>query len=377
MKCQKCGTDLKEGAIFCDLCGNKVLVVQDYDDSAENISEKLIREEALRQREQERLKQLEEKNKARKKNAVIFGIVGAVAVVAIIFVISIVITNKKNNSSFEFQYAAAEDNLRNGIYDKAYDAIERALAIEPENERALILLSNICLKLNDEEGAIDALLSCISLNPKSFEAYTSIIKLYSKRGDFEAIKALSDNVEDDTIILLFRDYLPEVPEFGTEAGSYDDEFRLEIFTDNNSVVYYTIDGSDPKESGMLYSEPIDIPVGTTLVRAVATNEYGIYSDEVQAKYTIELKVPDKPIVSLPSGTYSELMQVSIFIPEGCKAYYTWDGTTPNASSILYEGPFDILEGNNILSVIIINGKNQSSDVARFNYIYYPTDNDDN
>ena len=377
MKCQKCGTDLKEGAIFCDLCGNKVLVVQDYDDSAENISEKLIREEALRQREQERLKQLEEKNKARKKNAVIFGIVGAVAVVAIIFVISIVITNKKNNSSFEFQYAAAEDNLRNGIYDKAYDAIERALAIEPENERALILLSNICLKLNDEEGAIDALLSCISLNPKSFEAYTSIIKLYSKRGDFEAIKALADNVEDDTIILLFRDYLPEVPEFGTEAGSYDDEFRLEIFTDNNSVVYYTIDGSDPKESGMLYSEPIDIPVGTTLVRAVATNEYGIYSDEVQAKYTIELKVPDKPIVSLPSGTYSELMQVSIFIPEGCKAYYTWDGTTPNASSILYEGPFDILEGNNILSVIIINGKNQSSDVARFNYIYYPTDNDDN
>ncbi len=377
MKCQKCGTDLKEGAIFCDHCGNKVLVVQDYDDSAENISEKLIREEALRQREQERLKQLEEKNKAKKKNAVIFGIIGAVAVVAIIFVISMVVTNKKNSRSFEFQYASAEDNMRLGLYDKAYDAVEKALAIEPENERALFLLSNICLKLNDDDGAIDALLSCISLNPTSFEAYTSIIKIYSKRGDFGAIKALADNVEDDTIILLFRDYLPETPEFGTEEGTYDDEFQLEIFTDNNSVIYYTIDGSDPKETGMLYSEPIDIPVGTILIRAIATNEYGIYSDEITAKYTVELKVPDKPIVSLPSGTYSELMQVSIFIPEGCKAYYTWDGTTPNASSILYEGPFDILEGNNILSVIIINGKNQSSDVARFNYIYYPADDDDN
>ena len=376
MKCQKCGAELKEGAVFCDQCGNKVLVVQDYDDSAENISEKLIKEEALRQQEQERLKALEEKNKTRKKNYVIFGIVGAVAVVAIIFVISMVITNKKNNSSFEFQYAAAEDNMRNGLYDKAHDAIEKALAIEPENERALLLLSNICLKLNDEEGAIDALLSCISINPTSFEAYTSIIKLYSKSGDFEAIKALADNVTDDTIILLFRDYLPELPEFGTEEGDYDEEFQLEIFTDNNSVIYYTIDGSDPKESGILYSEPIDILVGTTVVRAVATNEYGIYSDEIKAKYTVELKVPDKPIVSLPSGTYGELMQVSIFVPEGCKAYYTWDGTTPNASSILYEGPFDILEGNNILSVIIINGKGQSSDVARFNYIYYPAGDDD-
>ncbi|MCR5373954.1 MAG: chitobiase/beta-hexosaminidase C-terminal domain-containing protein, partial [Lachnospiraceae bacterium] len=306
MKCQKCGTDLKEGAIFCDHCGNKVLVVQDYDDSAENISEKLIREEALRQREQERLKQLEEKNKAKKKNAVIFGIIGAVAVVAIIFVISMVVTNKKNSRSFEFQYAAAEDNMRLGLYDKAYDAVEKALAIEPENERALLLLSNICLKLNDDDGAIDALLSCISLNPTSFEAYTSIIKIYSERGDFEAIKALADNVEDDTIILLFRDYLPETPEFGTEEGTYDDEFQLEIFTDNNSVIYYTIDGSDPKETGMLYSEPIDIPVGTILIRAIATNEYGIYSDEITAKYTVELKVPDKPIVSLPSGTYSEL-----------------------------------------------------------------------
>ena len=376
MNCQKCGSELKQGAIFCENCGNKILEVQDYNESAENISERLIKEEVLRHQESERLKQEEERKKAKTKNAIIFGIIGAVALVAIILVITVVVNNNRNNKSFEYQYTAAKDYYKNGLTEKAYDSIEKALRIDPESEQALLLLSNICTKMNDEEGAIDALLSCISYHPNSFEAYTAIIKLYTNRGDFEAIKALADNVNDDTIILLFRDYLPELPEFGKDEGTYDDEFQLEIFTDNNSVIYYTIDGSDPKTSGLLYSEPIDIPVGTITVRAIATNEYGIYSDEVKAKYTVELKVPDKPIVSLPSGTYSELMQVSIFVPEGCKAYYTWDGSTPNASSILYEGPFDILEGNNILSVIIINDKNISSDVARFNYIYYPTTEDD-
>ena len=376
MKCQKCGAELKERAIFCDQCGNKILEVQDYNESAETISEKLIREEATRIRESERLRQEEEKKKARTKNYIIFGIVGVVALVAIIFTISVVITNKKNDRSFDYQFAAAKDYYKNGLTEQAYNAVDKALSINPEDEQALLLLSNICIKMNDEDGAIDALLTCISYKPDSFEAYTALIKLYSKRGDFDAIKALADNVEDDTIILLFRDYLPTLPEFSIEEGTYDDEFQLEIFTDNNSVIYYTIDGSNPKDSGILFTEPIDIPVGTTMIRAIATNEFGIYSEEVKAKYTVELKRPDKPVVSLPSGTYEELMQVSIFVPEGCKAYYTWDGTMPNASSILYEGPFDILEGNNVLSVIIINDKDQSSDVARFNYIYYPKSDDE-
>lgn len=376
MKCPKCGAELNTGAIFCDQCGNKILEVQDYNESEENISEKLIREAALKQKEAEAVRQEELKKKNRKKNVIIYSLVGVVALVAIIFTISVVISNKKNNNSFDFQFNAAKDYYKNGLADKAYDAIENALRIEPKDEQALLLLSNICLKLNDEDGAIDALLSCISYNPESFEAYTALIKLYDNKGDFEAIKALSENVNDDTIILLFREYLPEAPKFGTEEGEYDDEFQLEIFTDNNSVIYFTLDGSDPVENGVLYSEPIEIKAGTTVIRAVAANEYGIYSEEITGKFTVEFKVPDKPVVSLPSGTYSELMQVSIFVPEGCKAYYTWDGSTPNASSILYTGPFDILEGNNILSVIIINDKNQSSDVARFNYIYYPTNDDE-
>ena len=53
MKCPKCGAELNTGAIFCDQCGNKILEVQDYNESEENISEKLIREAALKQKEAE------------------------------------------------------------------------------------------------------------------------------------------------------------------------------------------------------------------------------------------------------------------------------------------------------------------------------------
>ena len=189
-----------------------------------------------------------------------------IALFLILCLTMITLTGCASGFDGKWDCVEAEVDTYGGALSGAYDAIENALRIEPKDEQALLLLSNICLKLNNEDGAIDALLSCISYNPESFEAYTALIKLYDNKGDFEAIKALSDNVNDDTIILLFREYLPEAPEFGTEEGEYDDEFQLEIFTDNNSVVYFTLDGSDPtKESTLTNSNWYRKPTTTRRV----------------------------------------------------------------------------------------------------------------
>ncbi len=65
---------------------------------------------------------------------------------------------------------------------------------------------------------------------------------------------------------------------------------------------------------------------------------------------------------------------SVVSKDGCSAYYTWDGSTPTAASHLYTQPIKVPEGNNILSVVIIDHTTKlSSDVYRGNFIYYSQD----
>jgi hypothetical protein len=54
------------------------------------------------------------------------------------------------------------------------------------------------------------------------------------------------------------------------------------------------------------------------------------------------------------------------LEEGCKAYYTVDGTTPTANSIIYDDGIDLTAGSYVLSVVIINKSNLSSPITRKN-----------
>ena len=57
-------------------------------------------------------------------------------------------------------------------------------------------------------------------------------------------------------------------------------------------------------------------------------------------------------------------------PDGI-IYYTWDGSDPNISSARYSGALTIPEGDNILSVIVVNKHGISSDVVRCSYSFLP------
>lgn len=58
--------------------------------------------------------------------------------------------------------------------------------------------------------------------------------------------------------------------------------------------------------------------------------------------------------------------------DGCSIYYTWDGTDPTTASARYTEPFEVPEGNNVLSVLVVDKKTGlDSGVYRANFIYYP------
>ena len=64
-------------------------------------------------------------------------------------------------------------------------------------------------------------------------------------------------------------------------------------------------------------------------------------------------------------------EIYVKVPTGCKVYYTWDGTEPTVNSQQYTQPLTMPEGNNILSLVLVNQYGKSSNVLRCNYIYIP------
>ncbi|MBQ5474958.1 MAG: chitobiase/beta-hexosaminidase C-terminal domain-containing protein [Lachnospiraceae bacterium] len=161
------------------------------------------------------------------------------------------------------------------------------------------------------------------------------------------------------------------PSFSYEAGDYDKDFLLQLTVNGDYQIFYTINNKNPITSGKLYNKPIQISEGTTVVKAVAQNDAGEYSDVVIATYNVTYKQLALPVVTPTDGIYNEKVMISIQVPEGCRAYYTWDGTKPSVNGIEYTEPFPIIEGSSVLSVEIVDEDGNISPTYHGNYVYQP------
>lgn len=129
------------------------------------------------------------------------------------------------------------------------------------------------------------------------------------------------------------------PTFSPDATiTYNTPQSVELScTTSGATIYYTTDGSDPKESNTVsnYSNSISISK-TTTIKAYA-EKGGVQSDVVEATYTLKVANPyinsdNAPTVSLHcSGTPKATI------------YYTTDGTDPSTSDtrIEYNAPFTL------------------------------------
>jgi hypothetical protein len=99
---------------------------------------------------------------------------------------------------------------------------------------------------------------------------------------------------------------------------------------------------------------------------VVKNDSQELEPEINVYYTIyKLKVTPS------SGTYHTQTYITMTANEGEHIYYTWDGTVPTSDSAEYVEPIAIPEGNQILSVIVVNEHGMSSNVLKMNYQYLP------
>lgn len=163
--------------------------------------------------------------------------------------------------------------------------------------------------------------------------------------------------------------LPAKPEFGIQPGTYSYSPQLTIShrEKNNGEIYYTTDGTTPDERSTLYSSPIFVGEGTTVVRAVFVRNDGLQSEEVSGTYRIEFQYPDEPVFSMPAGRYDGVFSVTITAEEGCRIYYTTNGEEPGYQSRLYRGPVFIPEGLTVLQAVSVDGEGGMSGIVEAVY----------
>ncbi len=399
MKCANCGAEIKVGCIYCSVCGKEAQIVSDYnlleDDFLRNMlkeREEKIRGEAagktsaketkeeghsVKARTQEapnnRRGQEESKNgrqKHRIKKRIIFAVSSIILLVVLIVAIVLMVGHSRENS-YDYQLEQAKLCLEDKNYRAAEEFAVRALQLEKDSLETKLLLADIYV-LRGEAGKAITLLNEVCDKYKDHqEAYQKLIDLYAEKKDYENIRELSEKTDDEDVLELFVEYFPRQPEFDRESGVYTEEFSVGISGGEGDRIYYTLDGSEPRQ-GKEYQGPILIEPGANIqIRAIARNEYELYSDEVKGEFQVELQKPEKPGVSPCGGSFYETQDITVTMPEGCKVYYTWDGTTPNTSSSQYTKPLTMPEGNNILSLIVVNEHGMSSDVKKCNYIYMP------
>ena len=390
MNCFNCGAKISLEDKNCPMCGSSLQMVPDYsiyDDDDINVlmegakktepvstpkpaqtpkelspAEKKRNEERIRARkEKERQKALALEKKKQKQMIITILVIAFICIVLFVAAFAIKNSIERNNaSSYDYQIKMAEAALNDGDIVLAEDYYLKALALEEYDLDVRFILSDLYLKSSRTEDAVKLLKEIILIDKTNYAAYKQLFQIYNDAGNVDAIMQLKEGVTDSRILALFVNYEVEKPLIHLTPGNYANNASVMITAKLDCEIYYTTDGSDPIKNGVLYTQPVIIDkMGLTTLKAVAKNDKGIYSSVISATYNIEYKAPDEPIVFPDGGVFDKETYITISVPDGCTAYYTWDQTDPTIDSqtkFEYTDPILIPSGTNVLSVIIYDDK---------------------
>lgn len=265
--------------------------------------------------------------------------------------------------------------LEQAYFTQALDKLSKAVQREPDNVDALVLMAQAYTELGNVEEAKRIYTSLIDeIAPAHPSAYRKLIEIYEKEEYHAEALALTRRAQEATganeFTVMLREKTPTAPVLSKNAGKYTYEIDVTITVPEGQTVYYTTDGTDPSESGLVYQPgtEIHVPEGKMTVKAIGFTENGTPSEQVSATYTVIIPTPAAPKANYKSGPYKNSFKVTLRAGDDKETslntspivafYYTLDGRQATTESTLYTGPIQIPIGDSTLRAIAVaeNGK---------------------
>jgi tetratricopeptide (TPR) repeat protein len=383
MKCPNCGTELEDGKLLCENCGEEIKIVPDYDieledqlkESLSSMLEDMENNEFIKRELKDRKEKPDDFSEADEldddefkwKNLII-----VFAVIAIFVVVGFMklTTVKSRDNSYEYQYNKAIESAAEGNYTDAASYLERALALEPDDIDSRFLLAKYYDKNGGQQSAIallEEILKTYADYSKRDEVYDTLLGIYQDRADYDKMGELLKTCDIERILTKYNKYAALSPTFNKDGGIYDRLISISISGNTKGFVYYTTDGSVPTSNSPVYETPILLESGEYVIKAMFVNLYGVESDVVTQNYYINLSVPDAPLVQPESGTYSVPSMIEAYYSDDINIYYTTDGSTPDKTSNRYNGELEMPYGISNFSFIVINASGVASEVVSRTY----------
>ena len=151
------------------------------------------------------------------------------------------------------------------------------------------------------------------------------------------------------------------PEYDLESGTYEVGQTLTFTKDDDTVVYYSIDGGDEA----IYSLPLTIDRSMTVT--AHAEKYG-YDDSDPVTLTYNLPEVGEPAPSVPAGSYSTPQFVDLSNGDyDADVYYTTDGQDPREDGFLFGSSILLTEDATIKACAVKDGC--ASDVVTFQYSF--------
>lgn len=154
------------------------------------------------------------------------------------------------------------------------------------------------------------------------------------------------------------------PELSPAPGSFTTNQNITLSSENGAYIRYTIDGTLPaKDSGLIYSAPVELSSGTVTIKAIAYKDDYLDSDVVSGVYNINV-VAD-PVIIPNDKFLAPSTTVSISTTtQGAIVRYTLDGSTPTQSwGNIFSSAFTINSNTTVKAIAYKSGYGDSQVVT--------------